>query len=155
MYAWLGLGLYWLLWLPIYLFSRLRPDERVRIVVINRRGQILLVKTWLSRQSWTLPGGGIAGNETPEQAALRELREEAGIVVAPEDLSYLGVIKAGLPLSCDLRVYRLIFDGQDIPKLAIPYRWEIIDRCWASPDLLPPATSRLVRQALHGKFEKN
>jgi len=32
--------------------------------------------------SWTIPGGRIKPGETPEQAALRELREEAGIVGA-------------------------------------------------------------------------
>lgn len=45
--------------------------------IVVRDGKILLVKHCLNGDEWyCLPGGGIETGETPEQAALRELREE-------------------------------------------------------------------------------
>jgi 8-oxo-dGTP diphosphatase len=42
--------------------------------------EVVLVRS--RRGSWTIPGGRIEPGETPEQAAIRELREEAGLVGA-------------------------------------------------------------------------
>ncbi|GII79193.1 hypothetical protein Sru01_41750 [Sphaerisporangium rufum] len=60
----------------------------VRVVVLDTAGRLLLfhtrdpdhpdLGTW-----WELPGGGIDPGETYRDAAVRELREETGIVVAP------------------------------------------------------------------------
>ncbi|MGL0949207.1 NUDIX hydrolase, partial [Vibrio vulnificus] len=37
---------------------------------------------------WDLPGGGREGNETPEDCALRELKEEFGIELCPSRIHY-------------------------------------------------------------------
>lgn len=41
--------------------------------------KILMVKVFYGHYFWTLPGGGIENEETPEQACIRELKEETGI----------------------------------------------------------------------------
>jgi 8-oxo-dGTP diphosphatase len=49
------------------------------------RGRILMVRhVHDGRDYWTLPGGGIEPDETPEQAAEREVFEETGVVVKAE-----------------------------------------------------------------------
>ncbi len=48
-----------------------RPDGRRWVLLIARRNAA-------GRAQWTLPKGGLEGDETNEQAALREVREETG-----------------------------------------------------------------------------
>ena len=49
-------------------------------VIIIRHGRILMEKVhFFGRDFYTLPGGGIENGETPEEAAVRELKEECGL----------------------------------------------------------------------------
>ena len=51
------------------------------MVVADDKNRVLLVKrsVWPKKGDWCLPGGYMELNETPEQCALRELREETGL----------------------------------------------------------------------------
>ena len=50
-----------------------------RVVVLDGKGQVMLVKHTYSH-GWILPGGGVEKGETLAAAAVREIREEAGII---------------------------------------------------------------------------
>ncbi len=66
----------------------------VSVVVVTRDKKILLHREYryvIDGYSWEIQGGGIDDAETPEQAAVRELQEEAGILVEAGALQPLGV----------------------------------------------------------------
>ena len=58
---------------------------------MNAEGQIFVGERLDRPGAWQMPQGGIDTGETPEQAALRELEEEIGVV--PSDVEILGRTK--------------------------------------------------------------
>jgi 8-oxo-dGTP pyrophosphatase MutT (NUDIX family) len=64
----------------------------VRLVVVDVDERVLLLRTRDAGNpdfgtSWELPGGGIESGETYTEAAVRELREETGILISAEQVS--------------------------------------------------------------------
>lgn len=62
--------------------------------LILQEGEILLCR--LSKQVlpqwvgfWTLPGGGIEFGESPEDAVVREVKEETGLEIIPVSLAFI------------------------------------------------------------------
>jgi 8-oxo-dGTP pyrophosphatase MutT (NUDIX family) len=73
----------------------MRPQEATlrqagRVLVINSAGRVLLLQGFdpanPATRYWFTIGGGLDVGEGTAQAALRELREEAGITAAADDL---------------------------------------------------------------------
>lgn len=83
-----GKIVFWLGWPGWFVYFKL-VSNRSRVFVVSE-GKILLVKTWLSDESWGLPGGGAHRNEPMELSAVRELYEEVGISARRNDLKSLG-----------------------------------------------------------------
>src|SRR5687767_15733073 len=62
-----------------------RPDHDGAMVAVWLDGRVLAVQqSYRTNPSW--PGGGIRRGEGPLEAARRELREELGLAVRPDDL---------------------------------------------------------------------
>ncbi len=77
-----------------------RPSQYFRAgagaLIINRRGQVLILERSDIPGSWQLPQGGLDEEEEPYQAVIREVEEETGITAGdlqliaphPEPLVY-------------------------------------------------------------------
>lgn len=88
------------LWRLAYRFAfRLRllywrvghPRLEGSYVAVWHGGRLLMVRNSYRRRL-SLPAGGLARGEAPIDAALRELREEVGIVCEASELRYVGEI---------------------------------------------------------------
>ena len=57
----------------------------VKVVIKSDQGNILLAKPNY-KKSWQLPGGGVDDGESPEEATIREVREELSLNLNPDSL---------------------------------------------------------------------
>ncbi|HUR79585.1 MAG TPA: NUDIX hydrolase [Thermoanaerobaculia bacterium] len=82
--------------------------------------------------AWVFPGGTADGDETPQQAAAREAREEAGIVVDPAALVATSrwITPVGLPKRFDTWFF-LASVPRDV-EVVIDGR-EIVEHLWIAP----------------------
>ena len=137
---------------PLYqVYSRLSRGATlgVRGLVLNEAGEVLLVEhTYVS--GWFLPGGGVERGETTEQAVIRELQEEAGVLVV------------GRPRLVTIHANHRVFRGDHVLLYRIDtwspceasQQGEIKAVAWFAPDRLPrntsPGTRRRIVEALDG-----
>jgi len=109
--------------------------ERVGIVV-SKGDDILLVRQYrflLDDLSWEIPGGGVHERESPKQAAIRECREETGIVC--HNPVPMMRFHQGLDAVHNLThvFYATEFtetaDKKNDPKESVAHHWLPIDQC--------------------------
>ena len=119
----------------------------VRGVAVDGEGRVLLVKhTYL--HGWWLPGGGVERGQTCEDALIRELREEAGLIVE------------GRPVLISVHANERFFRGDHVLVYRID-RFSLTDRTshgeiaaigWFDPAALPEDTHRATRDRLGEVF---
>ena len=92
-WAFVGRVIYYVLGfvaLPILL----NGSRRVKVGIIDpSSGRILLAKSWIGPQQWNLVGGGIKRIEDKFVAATREIKEETGLDIDADKLTYIGQIE--------------------------------------------------------------
>lgn len=122
----------------------LRRGERTRVVV--RCGdRVLVVKSWLNKGVWDLPGGGLHKGEKPSKGASRELHEELGLQIAPSlfTLHKKEQFRAGL---IQYPAYFMATTLSEVPKNLKLQKYEIVAAQWVSVEqlkILPMVSTQL------------
>jgi len=118
----------WLFFLGLPFIRRVIKRTQRAYILIECDGKVLVAKSWLGRQNWGLPGGGLKKGETPEQAALRELAHELNISI---DQSKLLPAAKGKWATDGLGFTYNIFTCQSAKQLSPqPRHPEIIEAEW-------------------------
>jgi 8-oxo-dGTP diphosphatase len=95
------------------LMEKERTLKRATVVYLVKGDSVLLgrKKKHIGRDRLNGPGGGLEGGESPEEAAIRELREEIGIVAEPSDLAkiaeivFVNTMEDGAEFPCTVHFY--------------------------------------------------
>ncbi|MFV0339819.1 MAG: NUDIX hydrolase [Parachlamydiaceae bacterium] len=72
-----------------------KPRFEVATVYIEYNGQILLLHRQNDKSQgnkWGIPGGKVEKNETPLQAAIREVKEETGMDISGQDIETIKAV---------------------------------------------------------------
>jgi 8-oxo-dGTP pyrophosphatase MutT (NUDIX family) len=106
---------------------------------------LVLVRHWYNGL-WVMPGGGIKKHEIPEQAAVREIREELGIEISQLDYR-LGTYSNTKEGKNDT-VHCFVVELRDRPNIRKRFNLEVSDIAWRSFDSLPEGTSEATRNRI-------
>lgn len=121
----------------------------VRVIARRSDGHVALVKhTYI--KGWHLPGGGVDAGETAPVAAIRELREEVGLL-AQSPARLLAVFSNHKVFKGD---HVLLFEVTSWSEGQTDNHGEIEEVGWFDPAALPeaatPATRRRLQEYLAG-----
>jgi len=130
-----------IVWLGTWPATRLilNGSTRTRLVVFNDAKKVLVLKTWMSgKNEWVLPGGGLHRGEDLISGLLREVREETGMELQPDQVQSVGTQQmSGLGFRCLLHCY--VYSGTITGEPTLALQWpEILEAAWVDPRSLTP-----------------
>jgi 8-oxo-dGTP pyrophosphatase MutT (NUDIX family) len=134
--------------LALKIFTKFTGRPRVRVLVTNEHGEVLLLRGYVGHRFWSFPGGGVGRHESLTAAARRELHEETGILVDETELEFIRTLKRpefDIPFTAPL--FKVTVKQSSLPTVLFSPH-EIIEVAWFMPDKLPEPLSRIARYTL-------
>lgn len=127
-----------------------RPTLTGAYVAVWQGARLLCIRNSY-RRLLSLPAGGLARGERPIDAAVRELREEVGVVARVEELEYVGMIVTQLGATEDhAHFFELQIDERDELAFEVDRR-EVVWAGLLTPEVaLARGVVDAVRQYLRG-----
>lgn len=106
-------------------WMRTQPKRMASAAMLleNDIGELLIVKANY-KSYWTLPGGIVDSNETPKQGAIRETREEIGVTIDSDHVSFVAVANR---ISSEAQTYQFIFKASLPSAISIVLQKSEID----------------------------
>lgn len=112
--------------------SGFQPKFSVVLAYIEWNNKLLFLLTHPNKAqglTWTAPGGKVEPGETTQQAVIREVKEETGIILHRNSLSECGKFFArNSRVDFNMQIFRIKMDGP-LPSIAIEpqehteFRW--------------------------------
>ncbi|MFN7160992.1 MAG: NUDIX domain-containing protein [Candidatus Gracilibacteria bacterium] len=62
---------------------------RSRVIVLNSKGEVFVVKHRPENKFWALPGGRLDNGETTRECIIREIQEELGVTLKNPELKFI------------------------------------------------------------------
>ena len=108
------------------------PDAAAALIIDDAH-RVLLIREGYEAGRYGLPGGVIEAGETPRDAVIREVHEELGLSVEPQELVAVYYLRTDRSEGLRFFFRCEVIDGR--PK--VPESGEIADFLWAPRDNLP------------------
>lgn len=99
-----------------FLHTQVARPASAGVVLCNAKGEALVLKANY-KPYWSFPGGWIEAGQSPREAALRELEEEAGIVLLPHQVHFLCTISRSSDI---MQSYQFMFIAHTVYDDTLP-----------------------------------
>ncbi len=143
-----------------FLATHVARPSSAGIILENQQGDALLLKAHY-KPYWSFPGGWVEDTQSPKQAALRELEEEAGITLADTDIEFAYVVDR---VSDIMHTYQFMFRavnsfaGTDsiVLQTSEIAEWRFVDKATvlAQESMYGGAVLAWARGDMHGYVEQ-
>lgn len=142
-----------------YLANLARKRMGAAVLFTDAGGRVLLVEPTY-KDYWEVPGGAVDGDESPYDAAVRELKEELGLSVAPGRLLVVDWVP---PRAGRTEGVMFVFDGGTLSEsqaaqIVVPSD-ELAGWAWCTPaecrERLSELLARRVEAARRARIDHN